>query len=295
MLRRQQRLDPVREKKERAVYALLYFFISSFLCKVAFGAISGSKTLMVSGIFALFGVFVAVVTLLRIHVLFDEGDPVKHKFSYEKLEFFIIAGISLIIVVSTGIILFSVIHVIFFHTLYPPGFSAAWVAAIIAAVNIWIIKMMKERVLDLEEAEGNRIMFLVNKDFLLSILVIVTVVITRFGYFALDYLVAIIEAVLIISYSVYFLFNSFKGLMDAACDKKTLDTVKKSVKKADPSIRVRNIKINPVGKMLDIVVMINLAKSTKGKEAHKVAEKIRRALKANLDEVHEVQVGVVSG
>ena len=292
-MKRSIRKNPEKEKKNQAVYALLYFFIVSFLNKVAFGAISGSKALMVSGIFALFGVFVSVVALLRIHVSFDLLSVDKQKFSYEKLEFFIIAGISLIIAVATGFILFSAIHVIFFHALYPPGFSAAWIAAIIAAVNIWLIIWMKEKNRDLEGIEGNQLMFLVNKDFLLSILVIVTIVFTRFGFFVLDYVVAIVEAILIISYSIYFLYNSFRGLMDASCDKKTLETVKKYVNKADPSIRIKNIKINPVGNMLDIVVIISMAKSAKGKASQNIAKKIRAALRANLNEVHEVQVGVV--
>ncbi|MBF0252863.1 MAG: cation transporter [Candidatus Omnitrophica bacterium] len=297
MIKRSIRNNPEQEQKEKAAYMLLYFFIASFLCKVAFGAISGSKALMVSGVFALFGFFVSVITLLRIHVSYNKTSLGKNKISYEKLEFFIVAGISLIIAVSTGIILFSVLHVIFFHTLYPPGFSAAWISALIAAASIWLISAMKdgsEESSD-EAADSHSIMHMVNKDFILSITVIVTVVVTRFGFFVFDYIVAILEAVLIIAYSVYFLYNSFKGLMDVSCDKKTLEQIKKSVKKADPGIRIKNIRIKTDENKLDMVIIVGMSKSTSGSEVKKVIEKIRGSLRANLKIEHEVHVGVVAG
>lgn len=283
-----------RKEKEGTIYTLLFFFVFSFLLKVIFGSITGSQALLVSGIFAFFGIFICAITLLRIHDFSIHSHGGKKSFSYGKLEFFIVSGVSLIIVISIGAILFSIVHMIFFHTLYPAGLIAAWVSAALGMANWYFGNKLKKKVPAIMEADFVRIKFLLNKDFILSILVIMAVIISRSGFIAIDYILAILEAVFIMGYGIYFLNNSFKGLMDASCSKETVSMVKKCINKAEKNLTIQSLRVNPVGKALEIITVIGLSKRVQMSDVKKLIGKIKQTLKADLSVPYEVYVGFSS-
>lgn len=282
----------IKEDKENAVYALLFFFVGSFFVKVVFGVITGCKSLLVSGIFAAFGIFISIVTLLRIHDFVIPAKIKLKKFSYGKLEFIIITGVSTIIAISTGAILFSILHMTFFHSLYPPGLMAAWASVFLAVASLYAAYKLKNIVsLILEEADIARIRFLLNKDFILSIAVVATVVIARSGFTVIDYILAIFEAGFIIAYSIYLLFNSVKGLMDASCDAQTVERISRHIRKADTRISIESIRVSLAGKMLEIVAIISVASKTPVKDARMLVQKIKYVLQKDLSAAHEIYIG----
>lgn len=283
-----------RVQKEILINSLLFLFLCSFLIKVVFGAISGSKSLLVSGMFPLFGIFISIISSIRIHAFKQKAKGRKSIFSHEKLEFFIIAGISLIIAVTTCTLLFAIGHLTFFHTLFPPGLLAAWVAVLIGAANLGIHFWLKERIGSLQETNGNEIISLITKDFILSILVILSVVIARCGFFIIDYLLAILEATYILVYSIIYLYNSFQGLMNASCDRETLSEITEYITKVDSTLHVKEIKVNKVGRMLEIIAVIYLPKLTKISEAGSIINRIKEALDRELSLQHEVHIGIAA-
>jgi len=280
-----------KEEKENIIYILLFFFITSFLIKVVFGFISGSKVLLISGIFAIFGTFVAIVALLRIHDFSIHPFSKNKLFNYGKLEFTIVTGVSLIIIISTGAILFSAVHMIFFHTLYPSGLIAAWVSAILAGANWYAVRELKNKMPAVKEADLERIIFILNTDFVLSIIVILTVVISRTGFTAIDYILAIFEAIFIIFYGIYFLYNSLKGLMDASCDEETMDLIKDCIQKSNKDLKIQSLRVNPIGKNLEIISILNLSKTTKINEIKTLIAKIKLAITTELPGSHEILIG----
>lgn len=288
------KIRSLKIQKEMIVNSLLLFFLCSVIVKVVFGAISGSKSLLISGIFPLFGVFISIVSSIRLHALRKVTGGKKSIFSHEKLEFFIIAGISLIIAISTSTLLFAIGHLTFFHTLFPPGLLAAWIAVFIGAANLSLFFLLKEKIGVLHETNNNEIVSLITTDFVLSILVIFSVVIARCGFFVVDYMLAILEATYILVYSIMFLYNSFKGLMNASCDKDTLSEITKSITKVDPVLNVKDIKVNKVGKMLEIIVVIYLPKISKISEAGNIVTRIKEALDREISVLHEVHIGIAS-
>lgn len=290
----QKHNNAVRKEKEDTVYVLLFFFIFSLLLKAVFGIITGSQALLASGIFAFFGIFLCVITLLRIHEFLDHSHSKNKIFSYGKLEFFIATGISLIVVISIGSILFSIVHMIFFHTLYPAGLIAAWVPAVLGAANWYFTHKLKEKTPVTMEADFENIQLFLSKDFILSILVIMVVIISRSGFIVIDYIFAILEAVFIMGYGIYFLNNSFRGLMDASCSKETVSMIKKCINKADKNVTIQSLKVNPIGKVLEIITVVDLSKQVQMSDVKKLISKIKQTLKTNLSVPHEVYVGFSS-
>ena len=293
MLRKKR--DPIQEKKENVAYIFLFFFIISFLVKIVFGVIASSSALLISGIFALFGIFISIVTLIRIRSYSNNVSLSKIGISHSKLEFIIIAGASIIITIAAASILFSIGHMTLFHRLYPPGLIAAWISAVIAMFNFYIIHWIKEKIDLIEEADIKKILFLLDKDFLLSIAVIFIVIISRTGFFVIDYLCAILEALFILKYSFNYLYNSFRGLADASYSPKVTSKIRKIISSADKDMKIRTLKVTPSGGKFEIVVIVELIKTTKIKKAKSIIAVIKSILDKKLDMPYEISVGFKAG
>lgn len=283
--------DLERDHKESAVYALLFFFLGVFAVKVVFGNLTGSKALLLSGAFELFGIFLSVITLLRIRSAFHKKNDLKSDFSHGKLEFVVASGISFIIAITTGTFLFTIVHLVFFHSLYTPGLLAAWVAAILAAVNLVAARYLKQEISRFEEADERRLRFLFDKDFILSVSVVIVVIASRSGLIVLDYIFAVLEAIFIVGYSISFLWQSFKGLMDAPPDVGKLATITKCIKKAGPGLEIRDLKVNLDGRTLEIMATLDGSCAANAKEAVTVMERIEQALKAGLSVPYRSHIG----
>ncbi|MBF0521984.1 MAG: hypothetical protein HQL24_02890 [Candidatus Omnitrophica bacterium] len=285
--------DFLKEKKERITYALLYFFITSFLFKTVLGVITGSKCLLVSGIFAIFGILIAIATLMRIGIT-HSSRRLSPYFNRGKLEFMILLAISSVIALSTSALLFSLGHMIFFHTLYPPEFLAAWVAAIAATISLVFMVRIKAEITNIqEEDESKDIIFILDTDFLLSVLTILTVVISRMGSYIVDYGCAIFAAFFIIAYSVLFLYKAFIGLMDASCDKKTVSEVESCIRKAQiGEASLKALRVNKIGHIYEIIADLSTAKDIPMVDVFAIAENIKRAVKVKFLSPHEVFIGI---
>lgn len=249
---------------------------------------TGSKTLLVSGIFSLFGILVAIVTLMRLGV----GNPSK-SFNKGKLESIIIFGICAIIAISTGMLIFSVGHMVFFHTLFPPQLLAAWVAASAAAGSLGFIEWISSQISSVPETEGDDIIFVLQTDFVLSILSVVAVVFSRMGAYILDYACAIFASFFIIVYCARFLYTAFKGLMDVSCDKQTISTIEKYIRKFGPEHVLESLRVNKVGHIIEIIVFLAVPSEMPIKEIMTKVGKIKDGLKADFTKPHEMFIGIV--
>ena len=282
--------DTVRETRKKILYRFLILFICLLFIKISFGAISSARSLLVSGIFSLLDTLISIIALLRIN---DTGTArfKRRNFSYGKLEIIVAAFMSLTIVTSAAAFFYSSIHLLFNHTLYPPDMIAAWVAAIIAA-TIWIVLYkIREKILPLEKADSDRMISLLKREFVVSILVIITVVLSRTGFPAIDYILAIMEAATIVALSISYLLGSVKGLFDASCSRATVSEISGYMREASDELDLEEIRVTRVGKILEIVAIARLSKDTKIKEAKRLVTKIKHVLAANLSSPHEVHIG----
>ncbi|MBF0486023.1 MAG: hypothetical protein HQL16_05885 [Candidatus Omnitrophica bacterium] len=283
--------DPVKDNKEQAAYVLFYIFILFFLLNTIFGLLSASKCLLVSGAFALFGVFIAVVALLRIGRS-HPARPGRLYFNPDKLEFIIILGTSAIITLGTSVLFFSIGHMVFFHTIYPPELSAAWIAMITAALSLGLMVLVKDRAMDLPEIDACEIGFILNACFLLSILTMITVVIARIGGPLLDYACAILAAFFLILHGIRFLSSSFKGLMDASCDKDTIAEVEKLMKKIRSDVALKELRVNEAGHILEIIATFAMTGETSMQDAVMATENIKILFEKKFSRPHELFVGI---
>lgn len=286
--------DIIKEKKERVAYTLFYFFIISFLLKTSFGILYGSKSLLVSGIFALLGLFITVAILIRINRTHTVRRTTTY-FNPEKLELVILFGTAAIIAISTGALFLSLLHMVFSHTLYPPEIMAAWVAMIVASINLGLMVWVKEQFIAFSEIDTEQINFMLSADFLYTILAGLTVVASRMGAYILDYSCAAFFAFFLIIYSISFSFKAVKGLMDASCDAKTISLIDKSIRKADASVAIKTLRVSKVGHFFEIIAMLEFMGDTPMPKVLVSIKKIKETLRANFPKPHELFVGVTEG
>ncbi|MBF0594556.1 MAG: cation transporter [Candidatus Omnitrophica bacterium] len=283
--------DPVKEKKEQVAYALFYYFLASCVLKVFFGIIGGSKCLLVAGIFSLFGVFIGVVSLIRI-VRAHPGRTGRIIFNPDKLEFIIVLGASIIITLSTCALLFSIGHMVFFHTLYPPSMSAAWVALITAKLSLVMMFWYGKKASHVYEIDAKEVNFALTADFILSVVTVIGVVIARNGSTILDYACAILAAFFLILYGVSFLKGAFKGLMDASGDEEIIEHIRGVIKKAQPRAVLEVLRVNRSGHLFEIMVTLGVKGDVSMKEALIAGRKIREALRTKFLRPHELLLGL---
>ena len=164
---------------------------------------------MVCGIFSLFGILIAVVTLTRL----GKGSVCK-SFIDRKIQKIFMFGMVIIILVSTAMLFLSVSHMVFFHTLFPPQLIASWIAVMAAAGSLGFMEWMGTQAGNVPELEED-IIFVLQTDFMFSILVVTAIVSSRMGIYILDPACAIFISFLIIFYSVRFFIQHFiKGVFD---------------------------------------------------------------------------------
>ncbi|MBF0217209.1 MAG: hypothetical protein HQL30_09490 [Candidatus Omnitrophica bacterium] len=286
-----RKIDPDNEKKEMAAYALLYYFMTSFLAKTVIGILSGSQYLVTGGIFVCFGIFTAVVELLRLGRIYSPRGA-RSGINYGKLEFAVIVGVSAIIALSTGSFLFSLVHILFFHTLYPSGLSGAWMALGLGGLNLGISVWFGGLGVKLSAPGEKNLNFLLRADLVLSALAAFVIVTSRMGAYILDYSLALLTTLLVMGYSVSFLGEAFKGLMDAACDKGTVAKVEKLLRDSDPGVVLDTLRVNRVGHVLEVIAGISFPGDASIKDAVRVVSKVKSSLNGKLAEPSEIFVGI---
>ena len=284
-------IGPVKTESSNVIYPILIFFIISLIIKVVFGIVSNSKALLVASIFALFGIFICALIIFKARLSSKTGQENKPDFCHEKLEFMILAGASLIIAITTTSLLFFIAHLAIFHAISSPDSTVAWIAAILVAVNLYALSAINERLTAFKGQEGQQLIFIFKMDLIFCALTVVAVIIAQFELILADYLLAILGDVYIFVYSVYFLHTSFKGLMNASSGQMTLSDISKCIQKADPTLRVKNLKVNHVGGKLIVNAIIYLSKSAKMREAGSVMAKVKHALAMRVTEPYEVNIG----
>jgi len=201
-------------------------------------------------------------------------------------------GVSIIITLSTISLFFSIGHLVFFHSLYPPEMIAAWIAMLTASLNLSLMIWVKKRIFDFPEMDSREILFVLNTDFLLSIMTSVAVVVSRAGSYILDYACAIFIAFFLILYGISFLSTAFKGLMDASCDAKTVSLIEGLLRKVHAGVTLESLRVHKVGHVFEIIATLAMAGETSMQETMEIVRDAKNTLQKKFFQPHELFVGI---
>ena len=282
--------SPTRSQ-ENGLHSLLVFFICCGIVKTAFALMAGSPSLLVFGLIDLFGIFYSMVLLIRTEPAGSRTSRPRRGIPTGKLELFIVAGISVLLVISAVALLVSTLHVTFFHTLYPPDLTAAWIALLLGAANAGFLLYFKEQVSSIEKPDRTRIRFLLRTGLVLSVVIAASVVVSRCGFFVVDFLVAILESIGVAGYSLLYLTVSLKGLLDVVCDRETLAKIVSSLRAVDADLDIDVLRATHAGSQLDVHAILALEKHVTRDEAKGLTSRLTEALRSGLPIPHTLHVG----
>lgn len=270
---------------------LAVFFICSCAVKTAFGLLFSSPSLLVFGLYDLYGVFFSVVA--RVHHG-PRGSRARHRpgdSDREKLEKLILAGISILIVISTFVLFYSAVHVTFFHTLYPPDLGAAWIAIGLAAAYLGILSYPSIVKPSPRPADRERVQYLLHAGFCFSVTIACSVALSRCGFFALDYIVAILQSLCLIGYSIGYLSVSLRRLLDASCERETLALIHSAVHAAGEGVAVDELRATYAEGKLDIHAFLTLEQEAPLETAKDHVLRLRESVRSRISVPHELHVG----
>ena len=211
--------------------------------------------------------------------------------SIEKMEFIIVAASSVLIAVLTGVLLYFVIHVTFWHTLYPDSLVGATIAAFIAVADVYVLRQWKNKIFDVVSTDIEHILFLLQVDFVVSCLIAVSVILSWDGFLVIDYLVAIVVTFMILAYSIYFLVDSCKGLMDSSCSEHLLSQISDHIREAGSGLKLKTLKVRRVGASIEVVAQVSMPRTSKLDDLKKVRQNVHKAFDESLPHEHITNIG----
>ncbi|MBF0384260.1 MAG: cation transporter [Candidatus Omnitrophica bacterium] len=282
--------DMFQERKERVAYSLFYFFLAVFIIKTILGIITSSKALLLSGIFSLLGVLISATVIIRI--IRPKRSRFPGKASPEKIEKSIIFWASVIIAATTFFLLFSVGHMLFYHSLYPPQMNAAWAALFCAALNFILATFIKKKIGDIGLNDCVELISILEADLLLAVLTSISVVLSRSGAYIIDYILSFLIGVCIIAITISYLFRSLKTLLDASCDTKIFASINKIMTETVKGGQISDLKICKSGESHEISAVLNVPKEHTILECKDLIASIRDALNKNFSSNHTLYIGL---
>ncbi|MBF0430011.1 MAG: hypothetical protein HQK83_01930 [Fibrobacteria bacterium] len=256
------------------LYQALIIYVCLFISKVAFGAIYNAKSLLVAGLPSLFGAFTALLCIIEFQAKHKKKSHKKAIFSYDKLSFFLLAGLSLIIVLATCALLYAFAHVMFFHMIYPPAMASAWIAVIFMAINFILLNYLQSHTSLHTSKHYKKLIFITGFDFLCTAASIFIIIISRSGPFITDYLAAAAMALGVLIYSIYSLSKAYQSLMDTSLPTVSRSLLKPHILRAHKDIRLIALKIVKQKNSMEIYSSISLSETTSVKQSKTIIRSI---------------------
>ena len=202
-----RRLDRESQARIDRTAQFAIFFLCVFVVTSSFGAISGSRSLLTYSVLSVFGALAAMAALWKVTRALRSNGGVDDS-SRDKTEVIVVTFASLGIVAGTAALFLSSLHLLFSRTLFPPSMSAAWTAALVAAA-IWGVAWRSGLKMDApQRRELEAVFTLLDAGFVVSILIVMVVLLSRMGFTALDGVFAVLEATVLMSAGLFFLHRS---------------------------------------------------------------------------------------
>lgn len=129
-------------------------------------------------------------------------------------------------------------------------------------------------------------------DALSSLIVVIGLIGTLFGYIYLDAVAAIIVGLFIVKMGFSYGYNSIKELIDTAVEPELLNKIEQEIKKVHGVKKTHQLRSRLMGHDVLIDVHIQVLPFISVSEGHFIAQKVHDALVDNIDEVKDVTVHV---
>ncbi|MFT5207178.1 MAG: divalent metal cation (Fe/Co/Zn/Cd) transporter, partial [Candidatus Omnitrophota bacterium] len=128
-------------------------------------------------------------------------------------------------------------------------------------------------------------------DFIVSCMTTISIVLSWDGFLIIDYIVAILVTFALLGYSVYFLWDSCKGLMDGSTNSHLLGQISDHIREADKRLKLKTLKVRRVGVTLEVVAQVSMPKNSSVSDLKNILQNVNQKFTDTLPHEHVTNIG----
>ncbi len=262
--------------------------------KLIVGIISGSKAVIGDSIYSFKDFLTSLVVLIGVKISGKPADD-DHHYGHGKIEFVAIFLISLLIIIGT---IFLFIHSVkdvwlaYHGQVNPPKFIAFWAAVVSIVANyklssyLHCVGVRLGSPAMLANAKHN------HSDAISSGFVAGGVLLTRFGFYFADPLVAVIETLDLIRLSASMLNDSLKGIMDSSINSSIIRQMTHFAELVPGVKRVASINARKVGQGIWVEIIIKVDHSHTLDNGYMIGRHVEETLMKRIDNIVGINLAV---
>ena len=253
-----------------------------FVVKLVLGFVSGSLALIADAVHTLSDTITSLIVLVSFHITAKPSDK-EHPFGHGRAEFISAIIMSTLLTITAVELLQSSVE----RILHPVSFTASWwiIGVIFITVLLkeglaWYATGLSRKIRSdalLADAWHHRL------DAISSLLVILAFIFSRYGCPYLDGPAGILISLIIIYSAFQIVKSPIDKLMGTQPDEALLDEIEQQTMGIPGVIGVHDVIIHKYGETSVISLHIEVDENLSFVEAHRIAEKVDKRLRADLD------------
>ncbi|MBF0517903.1 MAG: magnetosome biogenesis CDF transporter MamM [Nitrospirae bacterium] len=264
------------------------------LFKLVIGIISGSKAVIADSLYSFKDFMTSLVMVIGVKISSKPADD-DHHYGHGKIEFVAIFLISLLIIVGT---LFLFIHSVkdvwlaYHGQVNPPKFIAFWAAVVSIIANFKLssylhcVGQRRGSPAILANAKHN------HSDAISSAMVAGAILLTRFGFYFADPLVAVIETLDLIRLSFTMLNDSLKGIMDSSISPSIMRQMTHFAGLVPGVKRVASLNARKVGQGIWVEIVIKVDHKQSLDNGYLIGRHVEETLMKRVDNIVGINLAI---
>ena len=262
--------------------------------KIAAGIIGRSNAMIADGVHTLSDVLTTFIVLAGLKISSKEADE-KHQYGHEKYESVFAKILSILLLLTGGLIGFESFKILISGVVTKPK-SIALIAALISiivkeAMYWYTIKVAKQiKSISMEADAWHH-----RSDALSSIGTFLGILGASLGFSALDPIAGIIVSIFVIKVGVELYIKSVKELTDESASEQLIIEMKEKICSIEGVEEIKSLKSRIFGNKIYVDLEIFVDQNITVKEGHDIAEKVHDKLEKEIRDIKHCMVHIEPG
>ncbi len=256
---------------------------------VFIGIMNNSKALLAVSLCLGIDITSALTVILGLR-LANKSINLKHPYGYGKIEFIVVTGLAVLLIISALVLFGTSMKSIYFHEKGPDQWLTLLAALLLTGVN-WLKHKYTKCVglhfnspAIINMAEHARV------DTFSSFAVVIGVLFAKAGLHFVDPLIAIFEIGHILKVSVNMLMGSIRSLMDISIPQESIESMQEAVQQVKGVEDIGYFHARHIGRDIWVELSISVDPEISIFEGKKIAENVRNYLFRKKDHIGNIQV-----
>lgn len=279
----------IRAQKISVLGAISNVFLA--LIKIIFGLIGHSNALFADGLHSVSDILIDILILLASRFGSNHADH-EHPYGHGRIETAATLGLSMILILTGGAIIYEAIHHLANQDFVKPAFFVLYIAALSIAMNeIFYFSMLKlSQTLNSKLLEANALHH--RSDSASSFVVVLGAIGSLLGYFWLDAIAAIIVGLLIFKMAWKLGWSSVRELIDTGVPEHTLQAIQNIILTTPGVVHLHELRTRSMADRILVDVHVLVDPYLTVSEGHYIAAKVTHELRNRIEHVWDVVVHI---